>query len=408
MVFLATTINYIDRQVLGILAPTLTDQFTWSETDYARIVSWFSFAYAFGYLMMGRFSDIFGVKLGYSLSIAGWSLAAMAHAFARTVPGFSFARGALGLAEGGNFPTAIKAMGEWFPKKERAFATGLFNSGSNVGAIVAPLMVPAITLAWGWEMAFIVTGALGLIWLIAWHFIYRTPETHPRVNATELALIKSDPAEPAGRVGWLELLRHRETWGYMIAKFASDPVWWFYLYWLPKFLDTNYGVSLAGLAAPLVVVYLVSDFGSIAGGWTSGFFLRRGWSLNKSRKVAMLIGACMAVPTMFAPQVNGMWTAVILVSMAAAAQQWWSANLFTTVSDMFPRQAVGSVVGLGGFVGGLTAVVFQRLTGVILEATNSNYTIIFIWCGMAYLVGLLGFHLMSPRLESVKVRLQQP
>lgn len=403
MVFLATTINYLDRQVLGILAPTLTNEFGWSEIDYAGIVSWFSFAYACGYLLMGRFSDRVGVKLGYGVSIAGWSLAAMAHAFVRTIPGFSLARAALGFSEGGNFPTAIKAVGEWFPKKERALATGLFNSGTNVGAIAAPILVPWITLTWGWEWAFIGTGAIGLLWLIAWKIVYRAPEEHPSVSPAELAYIRSDPTESMERVPWLKLLTYRQTWAYMTAKLLSDPVWWFYLYWLPKFLDSNYQVSLSGLAAPLIVIYAVSDVGSVAGGWMSGFLMGRGWSVNRGRKVTMLIAALLAVPTMFAPAANSMWLAVFFVSLAAAAQQWWSANLFTTASDMFPKQAVASVVGLGGFVGAMGAVVFQQATGYILDATDSNYQIIFVVCGLAYLIGLAGFHMLSPRLRPVQL-----
>lgn len=403
MIFLATTINYIDRQVIGILAPTLTELFAWSETDYASIISWFSFAYALGYLLMGRFSDRVGTKIGYSVAIVGWSLAAMAHAFVRTVPGFSIARAALGFGEGGNFPTAIKAVGEWFPKRERAFATGIFNAGTNVGAVAAPLLVPWITLTWGWEWAFLSTGMVGFLWLIAWSVMYRSPEQHPRVSPAELAHIRSDPGESTDPVPWLTLLTFRQTWAYMFAKLLSDPVWWFYLYWLPKFLDSNYGVTLAGLALPLVVIYSVADVGSIGGGWLSGFFISRGWSVNKARKITMLLAACLAVPTMLAPAAESMWMAVAFVCMAASAQQWWAANLFTTVSDMFPKAAVASVVGLGGFVGAMGAVFFQRATGYILEVTDSNYSVIFLFAGCAYLVGLLGFHLLAPRLEPVRI-----
>jgi ACS family hexuronate transporter-like MFS transporter len=404
MIFLATTINYIDRQVIGILAPTLTELFAWSETDYASIISWFSFAYALGYLLMGRFSDRVGTKIGYSVAIVGWSVAAMAHAFVRTVPGFSIARAALGFGEGGNFPTAIKAVGEWFPKRERAFATGIFNAGTNVGAVAAPLLVPWITLTWGWEWAFLSTGTVGFAWLIAWWVMYRAPEDHPRVSPAELAHIRSDPGESAEPVPWLTLLTFRQTWAYMFAKLMSDPVWWFYLYWLPKFLDSNYGVTLAGLALPLVVIYSVADVGSIGGGWLSGFFISRGWSVNRARKITMLLAACLAVPTMLAPAADSMWMAVAFVCMAASAQQWWAANLFTTVSDMFPKGAVASVVGLGGFVGAMGAVVFQRATGYILEVTDSNYSVIFLFAGAAYLIGLLGFHLLAPRLEPVRIR----
>jgi ACS family hexuronate transporter-like MFS transporter len=403
LLFLATTINYIDRQVISILAPTLTAEFHWSETDYARIISWFSFAYAFGYLLMGRLSDLIGVRRGYAISIAGWSIAAMAHAFVRTIPGFSFARAALGLTEGGNFPSAIKAVAEWFPRKERAFATGLFNSGSNIGAVAAPILVPWITLTWGWQEAFIATGSVGFLWLLLWWLIYRSPDDQPRVTPAELAYIRSDPPDPKEHISWLRLLGYRQTWAYMVAKLMTDPVWWFYLYWLPKFLDRNFGVKLAALTLPLVVIYGIADFGSVGGGWISGFFMKRGWSVNRGRKVAMLIAALLAIPTVFAPAAKSMWVAVLIVGVAAAAQQWWSANLFTTASDMFPRRAVASVVGLGGFVGAMAAVFFQRLTGYILQVTDSNYSIIFIMCGSAYVLGLLFFHLLVPRLEPARI-----
>lgn len=327
----------------------------------------------------------------------------MAHAFARTVPGFSIARAALGITEGGNFPAAVKTVAEWFPKKERAFATGIFNAGTNVGAVAAPVMVPIITLAWGWDWAFIITGALGFFWIIAWWIIYRAPEEHPKVSRAELAHIRSDPAEPTHRVSWLRLLGYRQTWAFVAAKFLSDPIWWFYLYWLPKFLDTNFGVQLSGLALPLIVIYGVADFGSVGGGWISGYFMSRGWSLNKGRKVAMLIAALLIVPTMLAPLATNMWVAVGIVSVAAAAHQWWSANLFTTASDMFPRWAVASIVGLGGFAGSMGGFLFQRLTGYILEVTNSNYTYIFLICGLAYVTGLLIFHLLVPRLEPAPI-----
>ena len=370
MIFLATTINYVDRQVISILAPFLSDEFGWSEVDYAMIAQAFSISYGLGYLLMGRLSDLIGVKRGYAFSIAGWSLAAMAHAFARTVPGFMFARAALGITEGGNFPVAIKAVAEWFPKKERAFATGIFNAGTNVGAMVAPIVVPIITLTLGWQWAFILTGAVGFIWLIAWLLVYRSPEDHPRVSAAELEYIRSDPPEPVHRVGWAKLLTYRQTWAFVAAKFFSDPIWWFYLFWMPKFLDTNFGVTLTGLALPLLVIYGIADIGSIGGGWVSGALMNRGWSINKGRKVAMLIPAVLILVTVFAPMASTMWMAVAFVSLAAASHQWWSANLFTTASDMFPRWATASVVGLGGFAGSVGGFLFQWLTGAILEATE--------------------------------------
>jgi ACS family hexuronate transporter-like MFS transporter len=403
MLFFATTVNYIDRQVLGILAPVLQDDFGWSEIQYGAIVSWFSIAYGFGFLFMGRLLDRIGVRKGFSFAIVAWSIAAMGHALARTAAGFSVARAALGLGESGNFPGAIKTVAEWFPKQERALATGIFNAGSNVGAIMAPLMVPFIALTWGWQWAFIITGALGFLWLIAWLLIYRSPDEHPRVSKEELAWIRSDPVESEEAFSWISLLKHRQTWAFFLGKGLTDPVWWFYLFWLPKFLDTNYGVTLAGLAAPLVVIYLVADVGSIGGGWLSGALIKRGWSVNAGRKTTMLAAALVIVPTIFAPAAGSMWVAVAIVSVAAAAHQWWSANLFTTASDMFPRRAVASVVGLGGFAGAMGGVGFQRLTGYILEVTGSNYAIVFYFCGFAYLIALGVIHILVPNLETAEL-----
>jgi len=403
LLFFATTINYIDRQVLGILAPVLEDEMGWSEVQYGAIVSWFTFAYGVGFLVMGRLLDRIGVRRGFSLAIVSWSLAAMAHALARGAAGFSVARAALGLGESGNFPGAIKATAEWFPRKERALATGIFNAGSNVGAIAAPLLVPWITLRWGWETAFIVTGALGFVWLAFWLALYRDPEHHPRVSAAELAHIRSDPAEATTSVSWLRLLRHRQTWAFFLGKLMTDPVWWFYLFWLPKYLDSRWDVQLAALAAPLVVIYLVADVGSVGGGWVSSALIKRGWTVNRGRKTAMLIAALLIVPTMFAPLAGSMWMAVAIVSVAAAAHQWWSANLFTLASDMFPRRAVASVVGVGGFAGAMGGFAFQRATGWVLEVTGSNYSIIFLVCGLAYVAALGVIHLLVPRLEPARL-----
>lgn len=403
LLFAATTINYIDRQVLGILAPTLQTEVGWSESQYGDIVSWFSFAYALGFLGMGRLLDRIGVRKGFAFAIVAWSVAAMSHAFARTAAGFSIARGALGLGESGNFPGAIKATAEWFPRKERALATGIFNAGSNVGAIVAPLLVPWITLRWGWQWAFIATGSLGFLWLCFWLPVYREPERHPRLPAAELAYIRSDPAERSEAVPWLSLLGHRQAWAFILAKFLTDPIWWFYLYWLPKFLDANWGVKLAGVAAPLIVIYLLADVGSVGGGWVSSTLIKRGWTVNRARKTALLIAAVLIVPTMFAPRAGSLWTAVAIVSLAAASHQWWSANLFTTASDMFPRRAVASVVGLGGFAGAMGGVLFQRATGRILEATGNNYAIIFTVCGLAYVTAWVIFHLLVPRIRQAKL-----
>ena len=403
LLFFATTINYIDRQVLGILAPTLQRELQWSEADYGAIVSWFSFAYGAGLLLVGRVLDRIGVRTGFSFAIVVWSLAAMGHALARTVGGFSFARAALGIGEAGNFPGAVKAVAEWFPKKERALATGIFNAGSNVGAIVAPIVVPWIALTWGWRWAFIATGAIGFLWLLFWLPTYRDPVNHPGVSPAELAHIRSDPTESTSPIPWASLLRHRQTWAFIVGKSMTDPVWLFYLFWLPKFLDTNWGVRLSGLAAPLVAIYVLADVGSVGGGWFSSRLISGGWSVNRSRKTAMAVAAVLILPTLFAPFARNLWVAVAIVSVAAAAHQWWSCNLFTSVSDMFPRRAVASVVGIGGFVGAMSAMGFQRLTGYILEATGSNYRIIFVICAIVYVGALALFHLLVPRMAPANV-----
>jgi ACS family hexuronate transporter-like MFS transporter len=401
LLFFATTISYIDRQVIGILGPSLQKDLGWDEQTFANVVSWLTIGYALGFLVAGRIMDRVGTRKGFAGAIVLWSVSAMAHALARGAASFSAARFALGVGESGNFPAAIKTVAEWFPTRERAFATGIFNAGSNVGAILTPIMVPWIALTWGWRAAFIVTGALGFIWLIAWLMVYRPPEEHPRIGAAELAHIRSDPSEPAFAVSWVQLLKYRQTWAFAIGKFMTDPIWWFYLYWLPKFLDARYGIKLAQVTAPLVAIYLLADVGSVYGGWLSGAFIRRGRSVNAGRKLAMLIAAVIIIPTMFAPAATNMWVAVTIVGVAAAAHQWWSANIFTLTSDMFPRFAVGSVVGIGGFFGAAGGVLFQRATGWVLQHNGSNYTPVFLACGFAYVTALLIIHLLVPRLERV-------
>ena len=392
LLFGATTVNYVDRQVLGILAPTLTRELRWTETDYAAIVSWFSIAYGVGLLVMGRVMDRIGVRAGLALAVLIWSLAAMGHALARTVAGFGIARALLGAGESGNFPAAVKAVAEWFPQKERALATGIFNAGSNVGVIVAALLVPSIALGLGWRWAFLATGALDLLWLALWLALYRAPN-------------REAPVADAERAPWRALLGRRQTWAFIVGKAMTDPVWLFYLFWLPKFLDASFGVRLVGLAAPLVVIYVAADVGSITGGWLSGALIKRGWSVNRGRKTALLAAALCVLPTMYAPAAGSMWVAVGIVSVAAGAHQWWSANLFTTVSDMFPRGAVASVVGIGGCAGLFSAFGLQRLTGAILQATGGNYGPIFAVLGLAY-VGALGLiHLLVPRLEPAEASL---
>ena len=385
LLFMATTINYVDRQVLGILAPTLGRELHWSETAYGDVVSWFSLAYALGFLAAGRLLDRIGVKRGLGGAVVAWSLAAMAHALARSVTGFSLARAALGVSESAIFPGAIKSVAEWFPRRQRALAAGLFNAGTNTGAIVAPLIVIPLAQRWGWQSAFVVTGALGLVWLALWVPLYGMPESNPRVSRDERTLIASDPPEkPLPSESWTAFLGYRQTWAFAVGKLLADPVWWFYLYWLPKFLDARYNVKLSGLTLPLIAVYLTADLGSIGGG-----------------KTAMLAMALLIVPSTLASQARSAWLAVGIVAVAAAAHQAWSANVYTLASDMFPRSAVGSVVGIGAFAGAMGGVLFQRAVGRILDANGGNYAPIFVYCGSAYLVAWAIIHLLAPRLEPV-------
>jgi len=390
LLFVATTINYVDRQVLGILAPTLQRELHWTEADYGDIVSWFSFAYAFGFLVAGRVIDWIGVRRGLATAVVAWSVAAIGHAFARTAAGFSIARAMLGVSESAIFPGSIKAVAEWFPQRERALATGIFNAGTNTGAILTPLLVPWIALRWGWQWAFVATGGLGLLWLALWIPLYRNPP-----------LTDTSVAEP--RVPWVSLFGHRQTWAFIVGKLMADPVWWFYLYWLPKFLDAKYGVKLAQVAAPIIVVYLIADVGSVGGGWTSSALIERGWSVNRARKTTMLAMALLIVPTTLVSRAPSMWAAVLIVGVAAAAHQAWSANVYTLASDMFPTSAVGSVVGIGAFAGAMGGVVFQRVTGRVLQANGSNYAPIFVVCGLAYVTAWAIIHLLAPRLEPARL-----
>lgn len=403
LLFCATTINYIDRQVLGILAPTLQREMHWSETQYSAVVSWFTAAYAIGFLFAGRLLDKVGTRIGYALAIVVWSLSAMAHSLARNALQFSLVRFGLGLGESGNFPASIKTVAEWFPARERALATGIFNAGTNVGSIVTPLVVPWIALTFGWRAAFIWTGLLSATWLVVWLIVYRPPTEHAKITKGELAYIQNEPTEAPVRVRWFQLLSHRQTWAFALGKAMTDPVWWFYLFWLPKFLDARYGVKLGAVALPLIVIYVLADFGSIFGGWLSGAFINRGWSVNAGRKTAMLVAALLIVPTMLAPTAGNLWLAVLIVGLAAASHQWWSANIFTLASDMFPKYAVGSVVGIGGFFGAAGGFLFQRATGIVLQRNGDNYTPIFLVCGLAYVSALLVIHLLAPRLGKAEL-----
>ena len=403
LLFFATTINYIDRQVIGILAPTLEKTIGWNEAQYGNIVMCFSIAYAIGMLLAGPVIDRLGTRVGYALALFVWSLAGAAHGLAKDVAHFAMARFALGLGEAGNFPAAIKTVAEWFPRKERALATGIFNAGSNVGAIVAPLTVPWITFHLGWPWAFYLTGFIGLVWLAFWIPLYHRPQEHPKISKTEFDHIMSDAAEPATKIPWLRLFPHRQTWAFVIGKFLPDAVWWFYLYWTPKFLFKNFGVDLKHVGLPLVAIYLIADVGSIGGGWLSSSLIKRGWTVNGARKIAMLICACCIVPVTFAPMTNHLWVAVGLISLAAAAHQGWSANIFTLASDMFPRRAVGSVVGIGGFAGAVGGIVLSKTIGTILQATGGNYVPIFFIAACTYLSAILLIHLLAPRLEPVQL-----
>jgi ACS family hexuronate transporter-like MFS transporter len=401
LLFFATTINYMDRQVLGVLAPHLQPLIGWSEIQYGYIVTSFQAAYAIGLLTAGGLIDRAGTRLGYAVAISVWSLAAMAHSLVHTVLGFGIVRFLLGLGEAGNFPSAIKTVAEWFPRKERALATGIFNSGTNVGAIVAPLTVPWIATRYGWRWAFLLTGAFSAAWLVTWLATYRPPRRHARVSPAEVAYIESDPAPPAARIPWARLLGHRQTWAFLAAKFLTDPIWWFFLFWLPKFLNTEHGLTLTALGPPLVVIYLMADVGSIAGGWLAAAFLKRGWSVNRARKTAMLACACSVVPIVFAANARDLWVAVALVSLATASHQGWSANVFTLASDLFPRHAVASVVGIGGFGGAVGGMLIATFTGFLLEFTGS-YVPVFVMAGSAYLLALLVVHVISPKLEPAR------
>jgi len=418
LVFFATTINYLDRQVISLLRDDyLMPLFKWSETDYSYIIIIFQLSYAIAMLGVGWVIDKVGTKLGYALSLLGWSIAAIGHAFASSTFGFLIARSALGISEAGNFPAAIKTVAEWFPKKERALATGIFNSGSNVGAIIAPLTVPLIALTFGWQWAFIITGTIGLIWLVFWFLIYEIPSTHKKLSKAEFDYIHSDKDETesnkAGgeKVSWLKLLSYKQTWAFVVGKFFTDGPWWFYLFWLPAFLNKQYGMTQLQLMFPIAAVYMMTTFGSIFGGWISGFLINRGWEVFKARRFAMLIFAICVLPIVSAQALGqyGYWYAVIIIGFAASAHQAWSANLFTTTSDMFPKKAVASITGIGGMAGGLGGILVSRAAGWLLDhykaigSIETGYYIMFIFCGTIYLFAWLIFNMLAPKMKRVEL-----
>ncbi|MBD0352917.1 MAG: MFS transporter [Flavisolibacter sp.] len=430
LVFFATTINYLDRAVISLLKSYLEKDFNWSETDYSNIVIAFQLSYALGMLGVGRLIDKLGTKLGYALSLLAWSIAAIGHALVKSTMGFMIARSALGISEAGNFPAAIKTTAEWFPKKERALATGIFNSGTNIGAIAAPLTVPFIAEKWGWQWAFIITGAIGLLWLFFWYWMYEVPAKHKRLSKEEYDYIHSDqdevqtvpplttpdlttdvtPDQPK-KVSWLQLLGFKQTWAFVLGKFLTDPIWWFYLFWLPAFLQAQYGVAGTAIALPVALVYTMATFGSVGGGWLPLHFIRSGWPVFRARKTSMLIYAFCVIPVVFAQFLGSinMWLAVIIIGLAASAHQAWSANIFTTVSDMFPKRTVGSVTGIGGMAGALGGILIASLAGGLFDHykalghIETGYYIMFFICGSAYLVAWLIMHFLVPKMKPIDV-----
>ena len=418
LLFWVTTANYIDRGVFGNLAPELQKQIGWTQNDYWNMTVAFNAAYAVSLLVAGRLMDVLGLRWGFALSCAFWGLAAMGHSLVSTVTGFFVVRILLGLGEGGNFPAAIKTVAEWFPKRERALATGLFNSGSNVGGILVPFGLPFVLAtfsSWavfgaanGWRGAFLITGIFDLAWIIAWLMIYKRPERHPRVSAAELAWINSEPPEPTVKIPWGRLLPHRQTWAYVAAKSMTDCFWWFYLFGAPYFFSDRFGLSLKARSVPIAAIYICASVGSIGGGWLSGHLMKIGWSVNRARKTTLLAFAALVLPVVFATVTATPWIAVALIAIAAAAHQGWSANVFSLAGDMFPRRIVGSVTGLGGFAGSIGGILLFAVVGQIRKASIArgeagNYFPIFLAASLAYLAALLITHLLAPKLEPAQV-----
>ena len=425
LLFFATTINYLDRSVISLLKNNLEVIFKWTESDYADLVMIFQLSYAIGMLLAGRFIDKVGTKIGYAVSLTLWSFASMGHALVRSTLGFLVARSALGISEAGNFPSAIKTTAEWFPKKERALATGIFNSGANIGAILAPLTVPFIVVKCGWQEAFIFTGAFGFIWLIFWFIFYEIPSRQKRLSKKEFDYIHSDLDEKENKQGdeelktdieinkkvpWIKLLEYNQTWAFILGKFITDPIWWFYLFWLPAFLNAQYGIEGTGVALPVALVYTMSTVGSIWGGWLPMYFIKKNWPVFRARKISMLIYAFMVLPVVFAQYLGSrnMWWAVIIIGIATAAHQAWSANIFTTVSDMFPKKTVASVTGMGGMAGALGGILIAFLAGKLFDHFKSlgnldaGYFIMFIICGSAYLLAWVVMHFLAPKMKRIE------
>ena len=403
LLLLGVTKNYMDRQVLGVLKTTLQHTFGWNEIDYGNLVFAFQAAYAVGMVVVGRLIDRLGTRFGYALAMAFWSLAAMGHAAANSFTGFLVARSGLGFGEAGVFPASIKSVSEWFPKKERSLAIGIFNAGSNVGAIITPLTVPWITVHWGWRWAFLITGGLGFIWLALWLGFYRKPEEHASISKRELEYIRSDPSDPPVQIKWISLVSYSQTWAFIAGKFFIDPIWWLYLFWVPDFLQRSHGLALMQIGVPIVVIYVIADVGSVAGGWLSSWMIGRGKSVNFARKITMLLCAICILPIVAAYRVESLWGAVLIIGFAAGGHQGFSANLFALTSDTFPSRAVGSVVGMGGMAGAIGGMLIAKIVGYTLQWTGS-YMIPFFIAGSAYFVALACIQILSPRLEPVQLR----
>ncbi len=418
LIFFATTINYIDRNVISFLKSTFTTDLGWTDGDYADVEITFKIFYALGMIGAGRIIDKLGTKIGYGLYTFLWSLVGVATALVNTVTGFKIVRGALGLTESGNFPAAIKTVAEWFPKRERALATGIFNSGANIGAIVTPLCVPWIVITFSWQWAFIITGLLGFVWLIFWVILYDIPRRQKRLGNAELIYIESDKDEAISsvddgvKVSWFKLLGFRQTWAFVLGKFLTDPIWWFYIFWLPDFFESVYKIKLTAASWPVATVYIISTFGSVGGGWLPLYLIKKGWPVFKARKTSMFIYALFVLPIFFALVLGkiDMWLAVLVIGIAAAAHQAWSANIFTTVSDMFPKKVTASVTGIGGMFGGLGGIFLslfvQKKMFVYyrsIDQIETAYYIMFAVCALSYIVGWLVMHLLIPKMKRVEV-----
>jgi MFS transporter, ACS family, hexuronate transporter len=402
LLFLGVTKNYMDRQVLGVLKVPLQHEFGWSEIDYGNLVFAFQAAYALGMILVGRLVDRWGTRLGYAAAMIFWSLASIGHAVANSLTTFAIARSALGFGEAGVFPASIKSIAEWFPKRERALAIGIFNAGTNVGAILTPLIAPWIAVHLGWRWAFVMIGSIGFAWLILWLLLYRKPESHPSCSAGELAYIRSDPVERSPKISWVRVLPHKQTWAFALAKFVTDPIWWFYLFWIPDYLQREHGLRLTQIGLPMVAIYIISDVGSVAGGWLSSSLIRHQFSVNAARKWAMLACALCVVPIASVFRISGLWAATLLIGLAAAGHQGFSANLFTLAPDLFPSRAVASITGIGGMAGAMGGMLIAEVVGHILQWTGS-YMIPFFIAASAYLVGLLLVHILSPQLTPAHI-----